>query len=59
MPETTLLNPTQTAEREILQEDAFKRTIALGYCPSECVVCDGAANANAMVAQLVPAAEIH
>jgi exopolysaccharide biosynthesis polyprenyl glycosylphosphotransferase len=29
MPETTLLNPTQTAEREILQEDAFKRTIAL------------------------------
>jgi exopolysaccharide biosynthesis polyprenyl glycosylphosphotransferase len=29
MPETTLLNPAQTAEREILQEEAFKRMIAL------------------------------
>ena len=29
MPETTLLNPAHTAEREILQEEAFKRMIAL------------------------------
>ncbi len=29
MPETTLLNSAQTAEREILQEEAFKRMIAL------------------------------
>jgi exopolysaccharide biosynthesis polyprenyl glycosylphosphotransferase len=29
MPETTLLNPAQTAEREILQEEAFMRMIAL------------------------------